>query len=195
MQLLSLNYNSEVGSGFLTPRRRDNSVWRLGPLLILCMSLVACGGGAGSSPVQATNTGQSTSNPAPPAPEGGGQLRAPTPVDVRSGSGASNVDVTVVSAASSPAPNAQDLGVNSTTGRASASNTGGVIHRGSTMRVILFGPGSKRADAGSDRRPRRYYGCTGLKHTSDGQHSGNRVHGYRERQRRTWSTYGFPANR
>jgi hypothetical protein len=31
--------------------------------------------------------------------------------------------------------------VNTSTGKASASNTGGVIHRGNTMRVILFGPG------------------------------------------------------
>lgn len=141
MQLLLRNYNSKVGSGFLTPRRRDKSVWRLGPLLIFCMSLVACGGGGGSSPTQGMNGGQSTTNPAPPAPQGGSALKAPTPVDVAGGASASNIDVPVAPPASSPAPNAQDLGVNSTTGRASASNTGGLIHRGSTMRVILFGPG------------------------------------------------------
>jgi hypothetical protein len=62
-------------------------------------------------------------------------------VDVGQGQTASGIDITVSPAASSPAPNAQNLGVNSLTGRASASNTGGVIHRGASNRVILFGPG------------------------------------------------------
>ena len=142
MQLLGQNYNSEVGSGFLTARRRIDSVWRSGPLLILCMFLVACGGAGGTSSVIGSNGGQSSTNSAPPPPEGGTiPLKAPTAVDVSGGVSASGIDVIVGAAASSPAPNAQDLGVNSTTGRASASNTGGVIHRGSTMRVILFGPG------------------------------------------------------
>jgi hypothetical protein len=69
------------------------------------------------------------------------QLKAPVPVDVSRGPSATGIDITVPAAALSPAPNAQDLGVNTPTGRASASNTGGAIHRGATMRIILFGPG------------------------------------------------------
>jgi hypothetical protein len=34
-----------------------------------------------------------------------------------------------------------DLGVAGLTGSASAFNTGDVIHRGATMRVVMFGPG------------------------------------------------------
>lgn len=83
----------------------------------------------------------STTSPAP-APEGGStQLKAPTPVDVSRGPSASGIDITVSPSVASPAPNAQDLGSNPTTGRQAASNTGGIIHRGSTMRVILFGAG------------------------------------------------------
>jgi hypothetical protein len=141
VQLLASSYNSDAGSGFLIPRRRNNSVWRLGPLLILCTFLVACGGGGSSSPAPTSSGGQSGNNPAPVAEGGTPQPKAPTPIDVRGGSSASGIDVTVVSPASSPAPNAQDLGVNTSTGRASASNTGGAIHRGSAMRIILFGPG------------------------------------------------------
>lgn len=115
-------------------------VGRLGPVLILCFALVACGGGSGSpSPLSGNVT--ATTNPAP-APEGGTTpLKAPTPVDVTGGPSASGIDITVSASLSLPAPNAQDLGSNPTTGRQAASNTGGVIHRGSTMRVILFGPG------------------------------------------------------
>jgi hypothetical protein len=85
-----------------------------------------------------SNGGQST-NPSP-SPEGSA-VKAPVPVDVGQGSGATGVDITVASPTGSPPPNAQDLGVNDTTGRATASNTGGPIHRGKTMRIILFGPG------------------------------------------------------
>ncbi len=37
--------------------------------------------------------------------------------------------------------NAEDLGVNSVGAQGMASNTGGTIRRGSTMRILLFGPG------------------------------------------------------
>jgi hypothetical protein len=74
-------------------------------------------------------------------PDGNSAPKAPVPVDVSHGTSASGIDITVVPPVASPAPNAQDLGVNTTTGRASASNTGGEIHRGSTMRILLFGPG------------------------------------------------------
>jgi hypothetical protein len=88
------------------------------------------------------SAGQTGTANVAPAPEGGSaQLKVPTPVDVSGGPSASGIDITVSAPATSPAPNAQDLGSNPATGRQAASNTGGVIHRGSTMRVILFGPG------------------------------------------------------
>jgi hypothetical protein len=100
----------------------------------------ACGGAGGSSS-PATSGGQFAANPAPATDGGTAQPQTLTPVNLSGGTSASGVDITVVSATASPAPNAQDLGVNDTGVRASASNTGGVIHRGSTMRVVLFGPG------------------------------------------------------
>jgi hypothetical protein len=115
-------------------------VWRLGLLLIICFFLNACGGGSSSPAPAAPTSGQSTSNPAP-TPEAGGQLKAPIPVDVSHGTSATGIDIAVAGPVASPAPNAQDLGANPTTGRQAASNTGGIIHRGGTMRVILFGPG------------------------------------------------------
>lgn len=112
-------------------------MWRLAIPILFCIFLAGCGGGGSSS---TANTGTSASNP---APTGGtaATLKAPTVVDVAQGQTASNIDITVSAAAVSPVPNAQNLGVNSLTGRASASNTGGVIHRGASNRVILFGPG------------------------------------------------------
>lgn len=107
-------------------------MWRLGALLLTCLFLGACGGGS-SSPT----SGGSGPTTAPQQTTPG----TPTSVDVSHGTNAAGVDIIVSAPSSSPAPNAQDLGVNATTGQASASNTGGVIHRGSTMRVILFGPG------------------------------------------------------
>jgi hypothetical protein len=46
-----------------------------------------------------------------------------------------------VAAPSGTQPNAQDLGVAPLSGAASAFNTGDMIHRGATMRVVLFGTG------------------------------------------------------
>lgn len=51
------------------------------------------------------------------------------------------VDIHVPPPASSPAPNAQTLGVTGLGEAGSAFNTGGAIRRGTTRRVILFGPG------------------------------------------------------
>ncbi|MGZ4816363.1 MAG: hypothetical protein ACXVZV_13190 [Terriglobales bacterium] len=51
------------------------------------------------------------------------------------------IDVVVARPASANASNAEDLGVNSVNAPGMASNTGGAIHRGTTMRVLLFGPG------------------------------------------------------
>ncbi|HET9696715.1 MAG TPA: hypothetical protein VFP40_07605 [Terriglobales bacterium] len=113
-------------------------MWRLGIPILFCIFLAGCGGGGSSS--TATSSGNSTSTPAPTG-NPVANLKAPTVVDLGQGQTASGVDITVAAAAVSPAPNAQNLGVNSLTGRASASNTGGVIHRGASNRVILFGPG------------------------------------------------------
>ncbi len=54
---------------------------------------------------------------------------------------ASGVDITVPAPASSTVPNATVLGVADLTGSATAFNTGSLIHRGTTRRVVLFGPG------------------------------------------------------
>lgn len=115
-------------------------MWRLGPVLLLSLFLTACGGGGNSPAPSPMNTGgQTSTNPTPP-PEGI-KLNPPTPVDVSRGPSATGIDITVGSPVASPAPNAQDLGSNTATARQAASNTGGTIRRGSTMRVILFGPG------------------------------------------------------
>jgi len=122
-------------------------VWRIGPVLLLSLSLVACGGAGGSAPAPspaptATNSGGTSTTNAAPAPEAAPvKLPSPVPVDVSRGPSATGIDITVASPATSPSPNAQDLGSNATTARQSATNTGGTIRRGSTMRIILFGPG------------------------------------------------------
>jgi hypothetical protein len=64
----------------------------------------------------------------------------PSVVNVAAGQTVGSVDIAVSSAQASPAPNAQDLGVAAMTGTASAFNTGDIIHRGHTARVLLFGP-------------------------------------------------------
>jgi hypothetical protein len=64
----------------------------------------------------------------------------PSVVQVAAGQTAAGVNISVPAAPSSP-PNAQNLGVAAMTGSASAFNTGDQIHRGTTQRVVLFGPG------------------------------------------------------
>lgn len=61
-------------------------------------------------------------------------------VQVAAGQTASGVNISVPAPSGTP-PNAVDLGVAGLTGSASAFNTGDVIHRGATMRVVMFGPG------------------------------------------------------
>jgi len=110
---------------------------RVGLVLVICALLIGCGGrgmapGGGTASAAPTNTGSS----APSAP-----AISANPVTLAAGQTRGGVDITVAAAASSPAPNAQDLGVNTPSGLGMASNTGGTIHRGSAMRVLLFGPG------------------------------------------------------
>jgi hypothetical protein len=61
-------------------------------------------------------------------------------VQVSAGNTAAGANIAVVAPSGTQA-NIQDLGVAPMTGTASAFNTGDVIHRGSTARVVLFGPG------------------------------------------------------
>ena len=108
-------------------------------LLVVLVTLVGCGGTAASRGGGGSN---GSSTPAPSTPTGTPTpVNAPGPVTVAAGQNASGVDITVSAPQSSPAPNAEDLGVAAMSGTASAYNTGDVIHRGQTARVLLFGPG------------------------------------------------------
>ncbi len=107
----------------------------LTPLCLLGLAgLLACGGNAKSptnSPTTPTTSGTGVTNP----------VNSPAVLNTSAGQTAGGVDITVVPPGGSPPPNAQDLGVAALTGSATAYNTGNVIHRGATMRVVLFGPG------------------------------------------------------
>lgn len=112
-------------------------MYRIATILVFAVALTGCGGN--SSPSSST-----LSVPTAP-PSGGGTpsispVSAPSVVQVAAGQTASGADISVP-APSGTQPNAQDLGVAAMTGPASAFNTGDVIHRGATMRVVLFGPG------------------------------------------------------
>lgn len=113
---------------------------KLAAALFLVFALVGCGGTASAPP------SPTTSSPSPPPTTGGATTTGSTPpapgaVTVTAGQTTSGVDIAVVAPAASPAINAQDLGVAAMTGAGSAYNTGDVIHRGATSRVLLFGPG------------------------------------------------------
>ncbi len=68
-------------------------------------------------------------------------MTKPTVVSVAAGQTASGINITVATPASSPPPNAEVLGTAGLTGTAQAFNTGATITRGTTQRVLLFGPG------------------------------------------------------
>ncbi len=106
-------------------------------VFILCLELIGCGGNASSpssaaapAPIPTTSGGTGTTSPA----------GSPSIVQVSARNTAAGVNIVVV-APNGTQPNIQDLGVAQMTGSASAFNTGDVIHRGSTARVVLFGPG------------------------------------------------------
>ena len=103
-------------------------------LLLPICALLACGGGGGGGggSVGGGGTGACTSNPAP---------GTPTPVSVAAGQTSSGTDIAVACQASSPTPNAQDIGVGTSVNTTTASNSGAQIAQGTTMTVILFGPG------------------------------------------------------
>jgi hypothetical protein len=103
-------------------------VYRILLFSLLAASLIGCGGTTASPP------------PAPSIPTAGGAPSTPSIVQVAAGQTASGVNIGVPAPAGTPA-NVQDLGVAGLTGPATAFNTGDSIHRGSTMRVVIFGPG------------------------------------------------------
>lgn len=104
------------------------STWLFVPALFLLIT--GCGGGSSTSPTTGGGGGNGGSG------GGGGPLSTAVPVIVTAGQASSGVDITVVSPASSPAPNAQVIGLGT-----SASDTGTTISRGATQTVLLFGPG------------------------------------------------------
>jgi hypothetical protein len=108
-------------------------VKKLHVVLVLPLgALMACGGGGGGS----INNGGSGTACTASAP-----LAAPNVVTVVAGQTISNTNIAVSCQASSPTPNAENLGVGATVNGTSASNTGAQIQQGATMSVILFGPG------------------------------------------------------
>jgi hypothetical protein len=106
-------------------------------LLLPICALLACGGGGGGGNNSVGSggtggTGACTSNAAP---------AAPNVVTVAAGQTTSGTDVSVACQASNPTPNAEDIGVGTSVNTATASNSGAQIAQGTTMTVILFGPG------------------------------------------------------
>jgi hypothetical protein len=128
-------------TGVLTaPEAKGLDVWRVASILLVCGMLAGCGGRgmmSGMTPSPSPDGTSPTSSPAPPPAT---DSTTPTAVRVSPGQSVSGVDVVVVPSASPIAPNIENLGVNPVSGQGMASNTGGSIHRGSTMRILLFGP-------------------------------------------------------
>jgi hypothetical protein len=119
-------------------------MWRVGPILVICALLIGCGGrglvGSGSNSPASDPVTTSSTNPAPvPAPPS--STGSPTTISLAPGQNVTAANITVTPLVSATPPNAQDLGVNPVSGLGMAVNTGGAIHRGSTMRILLFGPG------------------------------------------------------
>jgi hypothetical protein len=106
--------------------------------ILLCVGLAACGGGSGGSTGTTTGGGTGgggtggTTNPPATTPPGN-----PTVVSA----GDTGVNITVPGPSQNPTPNAQLLGTADTSGSANVSNTGDVIHRGTTPHVLISGPG------------------------------------------------------
>jgi hypothetical protein len=96
-------------------------------LFPLLMGVTACGGGSGGS----TSGGGGGGNGG-----GGGAVGQVTIISVSGGQTTLGVDIAVASPASSPTPNAEDLGTGN-----SAATTGATISQGTTATVLLFGLG------------------------------------------------------
>ncbi len=107
-------------------------MYRLSLTFLIAACLIGCGGNASSRSAPSIPTGGS-----------GGASGGPSSasiVQVSAAQNAAGVNISVPAPAGTP-PNAEDLGVAPLSGAASAFNTGDIIHRGSSMRVVLFGPG------------------------------------------------------
>ena len=121
----------------------------LGVMLLACGLLAACGNGMANSGPASPSSSSSSRNATPEATskiESPAQVAAPAsaepvPVTVSAGQEVTGVNITVAPPGSTTPPRAEDLGVNPVHGLGMAANTGGSIRRGSTMRVLLFGPG------------------------------------------------------
>ncbi len=109
-------------------------------LMLALLLLSSCGGRGVSTTASPSPTGSSAS-PAPNLTPAPAPVNAPTVINVSAGQSVSGVDINVSSPAGSPSPNAEMLGVAPVGQSGSASNVGDQIHRGSTMKVLLFGPG------------------------------------------------------
>ena len=99
---------------------------------LLCL-MPACGGGSSSS---TTGGGGGTSG----GGGGTGAVNPPVVVTVAAGQKVTGINVSVATPTGT-APNAEDLGVAASLSGASAANTGASIAQGTTMSVLLFGPG------------------------------------------------------
>ncbi len=108
-------------------------------VFLIVFSLLGCGGTA-TTPLGSTPTSTTPSTPAPTT-SATIPVSGPTIVNVAAGQTVGSVDIALSAPQSSPTPNAQDLGVAALTGSGSAFNTGDIIHRGQSARVLLFGPG------------------------------------------------------
>ena len=100
------------------------------------MAASGCGGGGGSgssTPAPQTTTTVTSSGSSSP-------VSAPVVVNVGA-QPVTGIDINVSTPGASTPPNAQVLGVSALVGGGSASDVGGTISRGTTMKVLLFGPG------------------------------------------------------
>src|SRR5207245_2896011 len=97
------------------------------PLFFSLLLLTGCSG---------TSNGGTTTGGGGGGGGGGGAVGQAIIVNVSGGQTTSGVDIVVASPASSPTPNAENLGTGN-----SASNTGATIPQGTTATVLLFGPG------------------------------------------------------
>ncbi len=111
-------------------------MYRVLIVVLSLAALVACGGNAAQAPVATTTTAPPSGSGGSPAP-----INTPVIVNVAAGGTAAGIGITVGPPQSTAPPNAQNLGVAALSGTASAFNTGATISRGTTQRVVLFGPG------------------------------------------------------